>query len=116
VCEYLSSRGIFFDLVSFFCARSLEFEKLPNKTADIRLRFSASFDDGEKLLALTERTGLVGIVSKRRDPPYRSRRCDWIKVKCRAWREAKRTETATNSSKTPLKPTLSPKLTLIRLK
>jgi ATP-dependent DNA ligase len=52
--------------------------------------FATPTTDGEKLLALTERTGLEGIISKRRDPPYRSRRCDWIKVKCRAWREANR--------------------------
>jgi ATP-dependent DNA ligase len=32
--------------------------------------------------------GLEGIVSKRRDRPYRSVRCDWVKVKCRAWCDA----------------------------
>jgi bifunctional non-homologous end joining protein LigD len=65
-------------------------KKLLSKTRDIRLRFSASFDGGEKLLALAEGTGLEGIVPKRRDYPYRSVRCDWIKVKSPAWREANR--------------------------
>jgi ATP-dependent DNA ligase len=50
--------------------------------------FSDSFDDAEKLLAHAEAIGLEGIVSKRRDRPYRSVRCDWVKVKSRAWREA----------------------------
>ena len=33
---------------------------------------------------------LEGIVSKRKDAPYRSGKCDWIKVKCGAWREDNR--------------------------
>jgi ATP-dependent DNA ligase len=33
--------------------------------------------------------GLEGVVSKRRDAPYRSgKRSDWIRVKCPAWRAA----------------------------
>jgi ATP-dependent DNA ligase len=32
--------------------------------------------------------GLEGIVSKRRDFPYRSGPADWSKVKCLSWREA----------------------------
>jgi ATP-dependent DNA ligase len=32
---------------------------------------------------------LEGIVSKRRDAPYRSgKQCGWVKVKCATWREA----------------------------
>jgi ATP-dependent DNA ligase len=34
---------------------------------------------------------LDGIVSKRRDAPYRSGKqcsCSWVKVKCATWREA----------------------------
>ena len=42
----------------------------------------------EKLLASCERMDLEGIVSKRRDFPYRSGQADWIKVKCLNWREA----------------------------
>jgi bifunctional non-homologous end joining protein LigD len=57
------------------------------KVASDRLRFSESFDDGLKLLVAAERMGLEGIVSKRRDAPYRSgRQCEWIKVKCPTWR------------------------------
>ena len=36
-----------------------------------------------------ERCGLEGVVSKRRDSPYRSGACrDWLKIKTTAWREA----------------------------
>jgi bifunctional non-homologous end joining protein LigD len=53
------------------------------------LCLSESFDDGLKLLASCEKMGLEGIVSKRRDFPYRSGdQSDWIKVKCYGWREA----------------------------
>jgi bifunctional non-homologous end joining protein LigD len=68
--------------------RKAELKRLLNKTADIRLRYLESFDNAEKLLAHAEALGLEGIVSKRRDRPYRSVRCEWVKVKCRAWREA----------------------------
>ena len=54
------------------------------------LRFSEGFTDADKLLAECERLGLEGIVSKRRDQPYRAGRCDWVKVKTKAWREANR--------------------------
>jgi len=36
---------------------------------------------------LMPRTGLEGIVSKRKHAPYKSGQCDWIKVKCTQWRE-----------------------------
>ena len=50
-----------------------------------------AFDDGVKLLEAAERHGLEGIVSKRRDAPYRSGECrDWVKVKTAAWRAANR--------------------------
>jgi bifunctional non-homologous end joining protein LigD len=52
------------------------------------IRFSESFTDADRLLATCEVHGLEGIVSKRRDAPYRSGKCDWIKVKTKAWREA----------------------------
>jgi bifunctional non-homologous end joining protein LigD len=56
---------------------------------DSRLRLSDSFDDGAELLAAAERMELEGVVSKRRDAPYRSgTRCGWIKAKTQAWREA----------------------------
>lgn len=52
------------------------------------LHFSEGFDDPAKLLAACEERGLEGIVSKRLDAPYRSGKCDWVKVKTAAWREA----------------------------
>src|ERR1700704_3920645 len=58
------------------------------KAQDHTLRLSETFDDGDKLLASCEQMGLEGIVSKRRDFPYRSGTADWVKVKCASWREA----------------------------
>jgi ATP-dependent DNA ligase len=41
------------------------------------------------LLKAADRFGVEGIVSKRRDAPYRSgKQCGWVKVKCATWREA----------------------------
>ena len=41
----------------------------------------AHFDDGAALLAAAEMHGLEGVVSKKRDTPYRSgRRPEWVKV------------------------------------
>ena len=41
------------------------------------------------LLAAADRIRLEGIVSKRRDAPYRSgKQCGRVKVKCATWREA----------------------------
>jgi bifunctional non-homologous end joining protein LigD len=51
---------------------------------------SEPFADGLALLRVAE-DGLEGIVSKRRDAPYRSGDCrDWRKIKTLAWREANR--------------------------
>jgi len=55
------------------------------------LLHSEAFDDGEALLRVEEKHGLEGVVSKRRDAPYRSGACRrWRKVKTTAWREANR--------------------------
>jgi len=52
---------------------------------------SESFSDGQALLRVAEEHRLEGVVSKRRDAPYRSGECrDWRKVKTAAWREANR--------------------------
>ena len=46
---------------------------------------------GEALLRVAEKHGHEGVVSKRRDAPYRSGVCrGWRKVKTTAWREANR--------------------------
>jgi hypothetical protein len=53
---------------------------------DDRPRYSKEFSDAVKLLATAEKMGLEGIVSKRRNAPYRSgTQKDWVKVN---WREA----------------------------
>ena len=50
-----------------------------------------SFDDGEALLIACMDKGVEGIVSKRRDQPYRSgSRPEWVKVKCPGWTAANR--------------------------
>ena len=52
---------------------------------------SEPFEDGLALLRVAEERGLEGIVSKRRDAPYRSGEWrDWRKVKTLTWREANR--------------------------
>jgi ATP-dependent DNA ligase len=49
------------------------------------------FLDPNALLAECARRGLEGIVSKRKDAPYRSgTRSGWIKVKTPEWKEANR--------------------------
>jgi bifunctional non-homologous end joining protein LigD len=68
--------------------RKYALAKIIYKARDHTLRLSETFDDGEKLLASCERVGLEGIVSKRKDFPYRSGTADWVKVKCLSWREA----------------------------
>ena len=61
------------------------------KADDHVLRFSETFTDPSKLLVAAERQGLEGIVSKLGHQPYHSgKNPGWIKVKCRAWREANR--------------------------
>jgi len=53
------------------------------------LLHSEPFDDGEALLRVAEKHGLEGVVSKRRDAPYKSGACrGWLKVKTMAQREA----------------------------
>jgi bifunctional non-homologous end joining protein LigD len=54
----------------------------------VALRYSESFIDAIMLLQQAELHGLEGIVSKKREAPYRSEKGDWIKIKTAAWREA----------------------------
>jgi bifunctional non-homologous end joining protein LigD len=53
------------------------------------IQLSEMFNDPHELLKAAEAYGLEGIVSKRKDMPYRSGRCPhWLKVKTAAWKEA----------------------------
>jgi bifunctional non-homologous end joining protein LigD len=53
------------------------------------ISLSEPFEDGLALLRVAEERRLEGVVSKRRDAPYRSGECrGWRKVKTLAWREA----------------------------
>jgi len=87
-----------FDLLAFN-GRDLRLQPLVKRQARLQVlleRFgcpaislSEPFKDGIALLRVAEERGLEGIVSKRRDAPYRSGECrDWRKVKTAAWREA----------------------------
>ena len=50
-----------------------------------------AFDDGQAPLQVAEKHGLEGMVSKRREAPYRSGACrGWRKIKTTAWRLANR--------------------------
>ena len=61
--------------------RRFALASLIRRTGDDRLRFSESFDDGERLLAAAAERRLEGIVSKPTDSPYRAGpACGWIKV------------------------------------
>jgi ATP-dependent DNA ligase len=62
--------------------------KLISGSQDL-IQLSETFEDVNELLAAAEEYGLEGIVSKRRDFPYRSGRCPyWLKIKTAHWREA----------------------------
>jgi bifunctional non-homologous end joining protein LigD len=64
---------------------------LLNKADDHTLRLSETFADPGRLLAAAESQRLEGIVSKLSSQAYRSgKNPGWVKVKCRAWREANR--------------------------
>jgi len=89
-----------FDLLAFN-GRDLRPQPLVKRQAVLRsllerfgcpaVSLSEPFEDGPALLRVAEERGLEGIVSKRRDAPYRSGECrDWRKVKTTAWREANR--------------------------
>ena len=66
-------------------------ERLLSRAKVPCLHLVDAFDDGQKLLQAAEQHRLEGVVSKRRDAPYRSGECrDWRKVKTNAWRHANR--------------------------
>ena len=71
--------------------RKQRLSRLVNR-ADIRcLHLVQTFENGKALLAAAEQHGLEGVVSKRRNAPYRSGSCrDWRKVRTTAWRDANR--------------------------
>ena len=86
-----------FDLMEFngvdltplpLMARKMKLGTLLKRYDHGSLRYSEPFTDPEKLLRECSRLRLEGIVSKKKDAPYRSGHCDWIKVKCAQWREA----------------------------
>jgi bifunctional non-homologous end joining protein LigD len=68
--------------------RKVLLDQLLAEADDHVLRYSSEFADPIKLLAVAERMGLEGIVSKRANQRYVSGRNEgWVKVKTRSWRE-----------------------------
>jgi bifunctional non-homologous end joining protein LigD len=67
--------------------RRRRLERLLAKSRVPCLRLVEAFEDGEQLLASSDRSRLEGIVSKRKASPCRSGPTrDWRKVKTKAWR------------------------------
>jgi bifunctional non-homologous end joining protein LigD len=77
------------DLRELPCAeRRTRLSRLLSRTDDLRLRYSEQFDDPHALLKVCAKMRMEGVVSKRIDRPYTSGPTkNWIKVKCRTWRE-----------------------------
>jgi bifunctional non-homologous end joining protein LigD len=87
-----------FDLLAFN-GRDLRLQPLVKRQACLQaplerfghpaISLSETFEDGMALLRVAEQRALDGLVTKRRDAPYRSGKCrDWRKIKTLAWREA----------------------------
>jgi bifunctional non-homologous end joining protein LigD len=72
-------------------ARQGRLQTLVSRFDNSALLHSEAFEDGEALLRVAEKHGLEGVVSKRRNAPYRSGACQrWREVKTMAGREANR--------------------------
>ncbi len=57
------------------------------------LRYSEEFANARKLLAVADKAGLEGVVSKLKQQPYCSgKNPGWVKVRCASWRKAKNRE------------------------
>jgi bifunctional non-homologous end joining protein LigD len=66
--------------------RKARLEKLMRRSKHPALRMIPSFNNGEALLIACMDRGLEGVVSKRRNAPYRSgSRPEWTKIKCPGW-------------------------------
>jgi len=63
-------------------------QKLLSKGEHPALRLSETFADPEALLRECDARGLEGIVMKKAGGPYRSGKCDWIKIKTQSWKHA----------------------------
>ncbi len=98
-CDYLHTFWAF-DLLRIgqFDLRGLALEERKARLADVlssadsvHVRYSESFEDGQALLKAAITLGLEGVVSKKRESPYRSGRCHaWVKIKSTEWREVNR--------------------------
>jgi bifunctional non-homologous end joining protein LigD len=70
-------------------ARQERLQALLSRSSCQEVLGSEAFTDGLVLLRVAEKYGLEGVVSKRRDAPYRSGACPGVaQVKTMAWRQA----------------------------
>lgn len=69
--------------------RKAQLEKLLKRSKATVVHFVPAFDDGEALMLACMGQSLEGVVSKKRDAPYRSGRGPtWVKSKTPTWRQA----------------------------
>ena len=68
-------------------ARKQKLEMLLRRHDHPYVRYSEAYKNAEQCLAECRVRGLEGIVSKKKQAPYKSGKCDWIKVKCAQWKE-----------------------------
>ena len=72
-------------------SRKAHLEKLVRRLKGTDIGVVPTFVDGEALMIACMDRGVEGIVSKRRDAPYRpGSRPEWVKVKCPGWKTANR--------------------------
>lgn len=69
--------------------RDAQLEMLLKLSKAAGVHFVPAFDDGEALMLACMTHSLEGVVSKKRNPPYRSGRGPtWVKSKTPTWRQA----------------------------
>ena len=51
------------------------------------VRYSEAFKNAEQLLPSADIEASKDVVLKKKQAPYKSGKCDWIKVKCAQWKE-----------------------------
>src|SRR5258705_4185698 len=68
-------------------ARKQKLETMLRRHDHPYVRYSEPFKNAAQLLIECRQRRLEGIVSKKKQAPYKSGKCDRIKVKCTQWKE-----------------------------
>ena len=71
-------------------ARKRKLEMLLRRHDHPYVLYSEASKNTEQLLAECRVRDLEGVLSKKKQAPYKSGKCDWIKVKCAQWKEENR--------------------------